>query len=398
MVSSKGNSKKSLEITNDLNPSETLSDKRNNKKFTWLNFNVIATVMVTKALILIFAVQSYQIMTDRPITDANWLLNMYSNWDAGSYLKIAEFGYESSGEGKFRLVFFPLYPALIWLFSIIFKNYVVSALFVSGIASVALGLSFRELIRLDYSERTAQLAVLFMFIFPTSYFLHIPYTESLFLALAISCFLAARKRSWILVGILGALACLTRINGLILIPALIFEVWEEYRETRKVNRKWFFLLLIPAGFGGYLALNYFVSGNPTMFLTYQRENFGRYLRVPWEAIWGKFGSINNPKPTDSQMVGMQELIFLAVGFVSIIAGWRYLRNSYRVWMTLNWLLFVSTSYVLSVPRYTLIMFPLFILMAQAARQKWEIKILFIFWSILYLSIFLTQFIRGWWAF
>lgn len=347
---------------------------------------------------MIFAAQSFQITTDQPITQENWFWGIFNRWDAGNYLKIAEFGYASSGEDRFRLVFFPLYPALIAVFQIVFRNYVLSALIVSGIAAIALGLSFRELVKLDYSEKTAQLAVLFLFIFPTSHFLHIPYTESLFLALTIGCFLAARKRNWLIVGFLGAAACLTRINGLILIPALAFEVWEEYRETRQLNRKWFFLALVPAGFGGYLALNYFVSGNPTMFLTYQRENFQKYLRISWTGISDTYQRISNPKPTDSQMQGVQEITFVIIGLVGTVAGWFYLRKSYAVWMTLNWLLFVSTSFVLSVPRYTLIMFPLFILMARAARRDWQIMVLFIFWSLLYLSLFLTQFVRGWWAF
>ncbi len=374
------------------------SDKKNFKSHSWLNVNVIATVLIIKALILVFAAQSYQVMTEQPITETNWFLGILSRWDSDSYLKIAQFGYASSGEDRFRLVFFPLYPALIALFSVVFRNYILSALVVSGIATLALGLSFRELVKLDYSEKTAQLAVFFLFIFPTSHFLHIPYTESLFLALTVSCFLAARKRMWILVGVLGALACLTRINGLILIPALAFEVWQEYRETRQLNRKWLFLALVPMGFVGYLALNYFVTGNPVMFLIYQRENFQRHFRFPWEGISGTIGVINNPKPTYSQITGVQELSFVIIGLFATIVGWRYLRNSYRVWMMLNWLLFISTSFVLSVPRYTLIMFPIFILMARAAMRNWQIKVLFIVWSILYLSLFLTLFIKGQWAF
>lgn len=364
----------------------------------WLNFNVVATVLIIKFLIFFFAAQTFQITAEQPITDENWFWHIFSRWDASSYLKIAEFGYDPSGADKFRLVFFPLYPALIALFQIVFRDYVLSALVVSGAATLALGLSFRELVKLDYSESTAQSAVLFLFIFPTSHFLHISYTESLFLALSVGCFLAARKRNWLLVGILGALACLTRINGLILIPALAFEVWEEYRETRQLNRKWLFLALVPAGFGGYLALNYFVSGDPTMFLTYQRENFQKYPKFFWTSISDTYIRTANPKPADSQMQGVQEMTFVIIGLLGTIAGWLYLRKSYAVWMTLNWLLFVSTSFILSVPRYTLIMFPLFILMARAAGRNRQVRLFFIFWSLLYLSLFFTQFVRGWWAF
>lgn len=351
------NTEKFLTKTDASDLDETSIKERSRDKTSWLNFNVIAVVLIVKFLILIFAAQSYQIITDQPITQENWFWSIFTRWDADSYLKIAEFGYASSGDDKFRLVFFPLYPALIALFQIVFRNYVLSALIVSTLATLALGLSFRELVKLDYSERTAQLAVLFLFIFPTAHFLHIPYTESLFLALTVGYFLAARKRKWLFVGILGALACLTRVNGLILIPALAFEVWDEYREARRLNRAWVFLALIPAGFGGYLALNYFVSGDPLMFLTYQRENFQKYLRPLWTGIWETYQRISNPKPTDSQMQGVQEMTFIVIGLLATAAGWFYLRKSYAVWMTLNWLLFVSTSLILSVPRYMLIYVP-----------------------------------------
>ena len=73
-------------------------------------------------------------------------------------------------------------------------------------------------------------AAWFLLIFPTAYFLHIGYTESLFLALVLGSFLAARTDRWWLAGILGGLAALTRINGLVLIPALAAEAWLAWDE------------------------------------------------------------------------------------------------------------------------------------------------------------------------
>jgi len=108
--------------------------------------------------------------------------------------------------------------------------------------------------------------------------------------------------------------------------------------------------------------------------------------------------IFNPNPADGQMQGVNELFFVIIGLFATVIGWQYLRNSYRVWMIANWLLLVSTSFVLSVPRYTLSLFPIFILMALAAARNWWINVLFIVWSILFLSLFITQFVRGLWAF
>ncbi len=151
-------------------------NKRITGKFKWLNYKVIGTVLITKFLILIFAFQSFQIVNDQSLKGVYSFIGIWKHWDAENYLNVAQLGYTAVGEHRFLIVFFPFYPSLIALFSVVFRDYLLSAFIVSAIASVALGLVFRELIKLDFSEKTAQFGVLFLFIFPTSYFLHIAYT------------------------------------------------------------------------------------------------------------------------------------------------------------------------------------------------------------------------------
>lgn len=368
------------------------------RNFEWLNLNAAATAVVTKLLVLVFGAAAVRTFSDAPLDPDTSFLSIWNRWDASSYLNLAENGYAALGEDRFLIVFFPFYPTLIRIFQTIFPGYLLSAVVVSAIASIALALGFRALVRLDFGERTAQMAVFFLFIFPTSYFLHIPYTESTFLAVTVGCFLAARKRMWLAAGALGAAACLTRINGLVLVPAIAFEVWENYRENGRFERRSLWLLLIPVGFGLYLLLNIQVAGDPLMFMTYQQEHWHRYFRFPWEGIWETAKRINDPKPVNAMMTGVQELLFVCIGLFALIAGWRQLRNSYRVWLAVNWLLFVSTSFVLSVPRYTLTLFPIFILMARSASRSWTLRLTYTVWSILFLALFATQFVRGWWAF
>ena len=97
------------------------------------------------------------------------------------------------------------------------------------------------------------------------------------------------------------------------------------------------------------------------------------------------------------MIGMQEVLFTALGLVCIIVSWIKLRPAYSVWMTGNWLLFVSVSFVLSVPRYTLTMFPIFILFAMLAARRVSFAVITV-WSILYLAFFTSMFTWGRWAF
>jgi len=358
---------------------------------------IIGLVLMIKFLIFVFGLCSYQLLNEKSLTSSYWIFGVWNRWDAEHYLTIAQSGYAAVGERLYDIAFFPLYPTLVSVFIFLTGNEVLSAFLVSGIASVALGVLFYYLVNLDYAEETAMSAVWFLFIFPTAYFLHIPYTESLFLALIVGSFLFARKGNWLLAGILGFLACTTRINGLILCLALPFEVLIVWRETRRFDWRWLWLALIPLGFVAYLLLNYFVTGNALAFLEVQRGHWGKYLDFPWKSIWKQILYVRIQQNSVSQMFGLMELLFIGIGFLSIVVGWRSLRGSYRVWLIANWLLFVSTSWLLSVPRYTLTMFPIFILFALVSKN-WLAKIFITAWSILFLALFIISFVQGRWGF
>jgi hypothetical protein len=52
---------------------------------------------------------------------------------------------------------------------------------------------------------------------------------------------------------------------------------------------------------------------------------------------------------------------------------------------------------LSTPRYTLVMFPLFILLALLGRNRYGYTAVTV-WSLLFLSLFAGEFVQGRWAF
>ena len=187
---------------------------------------VAAFVLGVKALVIFFAAQAYTVWKDERLGSFYDWLSVWNRWDAPHYLDIARMGYVREGVESRWIVFCPLYPWLVRAASFLLRDELVAAFFVSAFASVAAGLLLYRLALLDEDERVARASVLFMFVFPTSYFLHIGYTESLFMALALATMLAARARRWPLAGLLGALACMTRVNGLALLPALAFEAWE----------------------------------------------------------------------------------------------------------------------------------------------------------------------------
>lgn len=98
------------------------------------------------------------------------------------------------------------------------------------------------------------------------------------------------------------------------------------------------------------------------------------------------------------MVGTEEFFFIILGLACTVWCWLSLRKSYAVWMTFNWLLWTSTSFILSTPRYTLILFPVYILFARLAARRPVWGGVITAWSLLFLALFVSLFVRGYWAF
>ncbi len=357
---------------------------------------IIAVVIGIKGILLVFGGQVFQALADQKLaTFVEWL-NIWHRWDAVHYRKLAEVGYSGAGEMRPLMVFYPLFPWMIRFLTYLTDNYVLSTFLISTVASVVAAVVFYNLVSLDYSRKTAMRAVWFLFIFPTSYFLHIGYTESLFLALALGCIYAARTGNWMLVGIIGALACLTRANGLVLVPAVAVEILHQYWLTRRLDIRWLWVAMMPLGFGVYLAINASAAGDAFAFIPIRQEAFYISSAPPWIGVQAAIGQMGR-SPSQAEMLGMQEFIFIALGFVCAVISWFKLRPIYSVWITFTWLLVVSVTFIASVPRYTLTMFPIFILFAILAKRPYWLALISV-WSLLYLGFFSSLFVWGRWAF
>jgi hypothetical protein len=273
-----------------------------------------------------------------------------------------------------------------------------AAFVLSGIASVAAAVLLAYLVRADGGDDDqATRASWFLLIFPTAYFLHIPYTESFFLTLLLGSFLAARTGHWAVAGVVGALAAVSRINGILLIPALLVEAWLQYRKTRRFDPSVLWIGVIGVGLLTYLAINQHYFGDPLHFQAVQSEHWFKHLQDPVTSIRGMIESAAGRTTNDRQMFVTQELLFLGVGLVATVLAFRFSRPSYAVWALLNLLLFASTSWIQSTPRYVITLFPIFLLLAQATRRPW-VAMFATAWSFGMFVWFTTLFATGRWAF
>src|SRR5438067_4044175 len=357
----------------------------------WL---VIGWVFATEIILLIFGVRSFHMIEDKRVPAHLGWLEIWNRWDALHFQRIAEAGYSASD--KLKAWFYPLYPWCVRWTAYLTGSTLVAAFVVSGIALLVAALIFRRLIALDFSTDVARRGVWFFLIFPTAYYLHIGYTESLFLALALASILAARIERWWLAGLLGAFCWMTRGTGAILVPALAIEATQQYCSTRRWKWRWLWIAVVPLGFAVYLLINWHVSGDALAFLQTRKISFKQWFALPSVGIRHAI-SAHYLTPNEAEMVGAQELQFVALGFVCMLISWIKLRPVYAVWMTGTWLLFTAVNLLQSVPRYTLTMFPRFILFALLGRNRFWFGALTV-WSLLFFALFAVLFARGEWAF
>jgi 4-amino-4-deoxy-L-arabinose transferase-like glycosyltransferase len=375
---------------------------------------LVGVTLLLKLALLGFGVLALGMITGQAVSGLHDVLGIWSRWDAPHYLDLAVLGYSAldpgvptidgvarafPGDLPFYIVFFPLFPWLTGALNALLHDPIVSAFVVSGIASLFVAPLLYRLVRADFDGGVAIYAAWFLLIFPTAYFLHIGYTESLFLALVLGSFLAARHDRWWLAGVFGGLAALTRLNGLLLVPALGAEAWVAWRSdsARRLRPEWLAILLVAAGFLAYLALNLAVYGDAFAFLTIQREHWFKQFAPPWVGIGGVIDRIRLGGTSNALMLGWMELAFIALGLVGTLVAALRFRLSWFTWMAGNWLLFTSTSFVLSVPRYSLTLFPLFAWFGLVARRPgWAIALSIV--SIGLLGFFASQFAIGHWAF
>ena len=284
--------------------------------------------------------------------------------DAWWYRTVAVDGYDVAepADRPPNWAFFPLYPRLTAGLRIT-DSFALNGMIVSNIgffaSLVLLGLvAIRSGLPRDAAER----AIYYLAFFPTSYFFSMPVTESLFLALSLGSIFFAHERRWWLAGTLGGLAALTRFQGILLVVPLALMF---FRSRRRSRWELLWLGLIPAGTAFFMWELNGVAGDPLAFV-HAQSNWGRapaFFLSPFASI------LNTPATVSTPWNFVVLNVFVAL--LLVVAGVIWLLR--REWplgayTIVSVLLPLSTGSIQSVARYTLVVFPAFLLLSMVGRK------------------------------
>jgi hypothetical protein len=382
-----------------------------------------------------------------------------ARWDAAWYEVIAHYGYRPD-LGSFtssRDAFFPLYPLGLRALSSIGVPLVLGGVLFSLIALALALYGIHRLTTLELArtgarsllgpaplagagapdERArvdvARLAVMVTAFSPMAFFFSAVYSESLYLALSVGLFYAARRGRFAAVGVLGALAAATRSAGVVLLlPALMLYLYGP-REDRPVDfprarglapryrlrKDALWLALVPVGLALYAAYLGLAGGDP-LSPFHAQDVWGRHFAGPYLGVWdgaraafegarqllsAQQAHLYYPIDGNSAFINSEHnlllMAFLVAGILGTVGVLRRLPLAYGVYIVAA--LALPLSYpvtaqpLMSLPRFLVVLFPLSIWLGAWLAAHPRLQRPALVCSALLMAFFVAQFATWHWV-
>jgi hypothetical protein len=312
--------------------------------------------------------------------------DIWARWDSVFFVRIAEHGYDEASAA-----FAPLYPAAVAALGRAFLGHYV----VAGIAvSLAAGLGAFLLLYRVAEERLgvdgARRAVLYLAVFPMA----------LYLFLVLAAFVVAERGRFAAAGVLAGLAILTRVTGLALLPALALLAW-RYSDRRRALGG--LALAIPIA-AVYPLILWQQLGDPWAFWNAQ-ERWHRELSPagPLGGIWNALveWTPSDVGPQHAIAVNAEGLIALVLFTGLTVVAWRRFGAPYGLFAAVS--LAIPLSYpsdrwpLLSLPRFGLVIFPLFLALAALTAGRPRAHTAVVACSALFLGVAVVQWALWQWV-
>ncbi len=409
-------------------------------------FRSAAFWLLTRLMLLVFTYMAVLFAHDKtpttplaPLT----ILRGWEQWDSDWYYAIARAGYYS----KESTVYFPLFPALLHVCWRIFgeQNLLLCSLIISYAGSLAAFIGMGLLAAHEFKDRAAALpAVRVLAAYPLALFLLAPYTEGLFLGLAVWALYCMRRGWWWGAATCAYFAALTRSTSLVLWLPMIWEfgrqqgwwamlalrwrarssLWDDLRAEwddrlftvrawrpswgwlRDLVRGVLALCAVPLGIGTfalYCAIRY---GDPLSF--FHEESAWFHQTMP---VWQTLGVVKEYYQTIPPWTYYQArflvdfvplVLFAAVTVVGALSRrWPFAYSLYMLGLLVVCLISptINGSFpfpLMSVSRYLLAAIPVFLFVGQWSRRRPWLEQIAVIGGFMFQALFTAFYLNGGW--
>nr|WP_261958408.1 mannosyltransferase family protein [Streptomyces nigrescens] len=336
--------------------------------------------------------------------DPGPVLAPFERWDWNHFLHIARDGYFPYGGGPWqsgwdnREAFFPGFPMLLRAVHVVVPDWTTAGLLISLVSGAVAVLALARITRLHLPDPDAgRRAVLFLLVSPCAIFLAVGYTESLFLAFALPAWLAARQGRWPLATTLAALATTVRISGLFLAAALALQFFLCVRTRRDLRPlPWLALPALPAVLYSWYLHSH--TGDWMAWKHAEERGWYRVFHTPWEA-WSHtwHHAFGHAQTTGYGFMFQAEIAAMLIGLLLLGLMLRQHRWPEALYLALS-LCALGTSYwYMSIPRATLLWWPLWIALAARSLRTPRFHSLYLALATPLTTVFALTFLTGRWA-
>ena len=198
--------------------------------------------------------------------------NVFYAWDSVHYVTIATDGYTiTDGNPGLNAAYFPLLPGLIKAIASLGIPPIHAGTLANNLAFLGATICLYRWISDRYSTAVARWTTAVLVWCPFSLFGTVIYTEGVFLLFSTAALAAFDRQKHIQAAIWGALASLTRISGIALIPTFWLVAWRQKRSPRA------YLAGAAVGLGllVYVIYCWVTFSDPFAFVTVQHIFFER---------------------------------------------------------------------------------------------------------------------------
>ncbi len=309
----------------------------------------------------------------------------FGNFDGVHYLRIAQDGYAY----QYTQAFFPLYPILIKLVSFLtLGNYLLAGLLISNISFLASLIVFHKLIAKMYNPKIALWSIIFLVTFPTSFYFGAVYTEGLFfLMIILSFYLLEQNKNW-QAAVIGLFTSGTRLVGIFLSLSVFSKKNHKFRLP---------LLLVPMGLIFYMIYLQLKFNNAFYFLTAQTA-FGQNREAAKIILLPQviYRWVNQLLTTHGLVFANSafEISTTIFAIVLLLIGFKTIKKEWIIFSIFAIVTPTLTGSLASMPRYILVAFPAFVVLAQIKSNFVKALIATIF--LICLTFTTALFTRGYW--
>lgn len=328
-----------------------------------------------------------------PYISRDKFIEGFTRWDGAWYIDIAQKGYFFHPEGMSSIAFFPMYPLLIRMASVLFNESYVVGIIISNIALFGSFFILYKITKKTINEVVAYRSLLLLSVFPFSFFLSSVYTEALFLFLTLGAFAFAHQKRWILTGIAVALASLTRIQGVFLVPVFLFFYLERIKfQFKKIKLDFFMLFFISIlGMLSFIIFNQIFFGEPFAFIKAQQAGWRHSFDLTFSEHRQAIAQLLGLQPIRHGIFDLLRIFNLSIAlfYLSLVPLiYQKLGLSYAIYTFLIIAIPLSNS-LWSLERFVLVAFPGVIALSLSDKIFRRTAVIFAiflgFWSTLFFT-------------